>query len=99
MRAWEKQYAAEIAAAESEPFELVRDEDEAGKDSVESAPGWQAQVPAQAEAGQEQAPWKTTRSAPTAPSGQQSAIAAMALQNKAAAVDAKKLTIMQRVGR
>ena len=29
--AWEKQYAAEIAAAESEPFELMpMEEDEAG---------------------------------------------------------------------
>lgn len=98
MRAWEKQYAAEIAAAESEPFELVRDEDEAGKDSVESS-GMAGSVPAQAEAGQETSALEDNAPAPTAPSGQQSAIAAMALQNKAAAVDAKKLTIMQRVGR
>ena len=98
MRAWEKQYAAEIAAAESEPFELVRDEDEAGKDSVEPS-GMAGSVPAQAEAGQETSALEDNAPAPTTPSGQQSAIAAMALQNKAAAVDAKKLTIMQRVGR
>lgn len=98
MRAWEKQYAAEIAAAESEPFELVRDEDEAEKDSVEPS-GMAGSVPAQAEAGQETSALEDNAPAPTTPSGQQSAIAAMALQNKAAAVDAKKLTIMQRVGR
>jgi hypothetical protein len=98
MRAWEKQYAAEIAAAENEPFELVRDQDEAEEDSVNS-PGTAGSVPAQAEAGQDTSAVEENLPAPTAPSGHQSAIAAMALQNKAAAINAKKLTIMQRVGR
>ena len=106
MRAWEKQYAAEIAAAESEPFELVRDQDEdegegeakSEEDSVDS-PGIAGSVPAQAEAGQETSALEENPPVPTAPSGHQSAIAAMALQNKAAAIDAKKLTVMQRVGR
>jgi hypothetical protein len=98
MRAWEKQYAAEIAAAESEPFELVRDEDDAEEDSVDS-PGIAGSVPAQPEAGQDTSAVEENLPVPTAPSGHQSAIAAMALQNKAAAIDAKKLTVMQRVGR
>jgi len=98
MRAWEKQYAAEIAAAESEPFELVRDEAEDEQASVDS-PGTAGSAPAQAEAGQETTAVEENPSVSTVPSGHQSAIAAMSLQNKAAAIDAKKLTVMQRVGR
>ena len=104
MRAWEKQYAAEIAAAENEPFELVRDKDEdeaeseAEQASVDS-PGKTGSLPAQAEAGQETSAVEHALPVPTAPSGHESAIGAMALHNKAAAVDAKKLTVMQRVGR
>ena len=100
MRAWEKQYAAEIAAAESEPFELVRDENEAEAEELSvDSPGTAGSVPAQAEAGQETSAPEENLPASTVSSGHQSAIAAMALQNKAAAIDAKKLTLMQRVGR
>jgi hypothetical protein len=98
MRAWEKQYAAEIAAAESEPFELVRDEDEAEEDSPDS-PGIAGSVPAQAEASLERSALEENLPVPTAPPSDQPAIAAMALQNKAAAIAARKLTVMQRVGR
>ena len=100
MRAWEKQYAAEIAAAENEPFELVRDEDEAEGDSVGS-PEITSSVPADVEASQETTALEANLPLAIAPatSASQSAIAAMALQNKAAAIDAKKLTVMQRVGR
>ena len=100
MRAWEKQYAAEIAAAESEPFELVRDENEAEAEELSvDSPGTAGSVPAQAEAGQETSAPEENLPVPTEASGHQSAIAAMALQNRAAAIDAKKLTLMQRVGR
>jgi hypothetical protein len=98
MRAWEKQYAAEIAAAESEPFELVRDEDEAEQDSPDS-PGIAGSVAAQAEASLERSALEENLPVPTAPPSDQPAIAAMALQNKAAAIAARKLTVMQRVGR
>jgi hypothetical protein len=98
MRAWEKQYAAEIAAAESEPFELVRDEDAPEQDSVDS-PEIASSVSAQGAAGQETSALEGNLQAPTETSGHHSAIAAMALQNKAAVIDAKKLTVMQRVGR
>jgi hypothetical protein len=100
MRAWEKQYAAEIAAAENEPFELVRDEDGAEGDSVGS-PEITSSVPADVEASQETTAPEANLPLAIAPetSASQAAIAAMALQNKAAALDRKKLTVMQRVGR
>ncbi len=100
MRAWEKQYAAEIAAAENEPFELVRDEDGAEGDSVGS-PEITSSVPADVEASQETTALEANLPLAIAPetSASQAAIAAMALQNKAAAIDRKKLTVMQRVGR
>ena len=102
--AWEKQYAAEIAAAENEPFELIsleEDQDPAVTPEVAAASPL------------EESPRRTQRRNPVFPtkrtprlrasigdsSGQSSAIAALSLRKKADDIDSKKLTIMQRLGR
>jgi hypothetical protein len=98
--AWEKQYAAEIAAAESEPFELMPLEEEQG--SAETAEGVApANVHDEAASQGTVLQTETDSSILAGPdlSSSATAISALSLHNKAAAIDAKKLTILQRVGR
>jgi hypothetical protein len=109
--AWEKQYAAEIAAVESEPFELVSVE-ESESASADTTEGEGAAAVSPETAHQQSEAQETVNheagiadqtaspaSAGSETSSQSMAIAALALHQKAAAIDAKKLTIMQRVGR
>ena len=107
--AWQKQYAAEIAAAESEPFELVSMEEAEGESAcaTEGAAAVSQEAVHQETETQEVANQEpvaadqiaSPASAGPEPSSSAMAISALALQSKAAAIDAKKLTIMQRVGR
>ncbi len=102
--AWEKQYAAEIAAAESEPFELMPVEEEPGV--PEAADGSAAMtVPDEdvSQAGLSEESLAATETDSSVPAGSEksssAAISALSLHNKAAAIEAKKLTVMQRIGR
>ncbi len=98
--AWEKQYAAEIAAAEREPFELMPVEEEPGSpEAAESSASVNVHDEAASQAAVSQA--ETDSSVPAAAelSSSATAISALSLHNKAAALDAQKLTILQRVAR
>jgi hypothetical protein len=105
MRAWEKQYAAEIAAAESEPFELVGSDEELALTAGESPSASDSvatEVPAtdvrDADVHEEEATAAPAIGAGD-PSGPAMAIAALSLHQKAEAINARKLTIMQRIGK
>jgi hypothetical protein len=109
MRAWEKQYAAEIAAAESEPFELVGSDEElaltAGESATEPESGAtdiSSTIPPadvrNADVREEEAAAAPAIGAGD-PSGPAMAIAALSLHQKAEAINARKLTIMQRIGK
>lgn len=105
MRAWEKQYAAEIAAAESEPFELVGPDEELALTAGESPSASESvatEVPAtdvrDADVREEEAAAAPAIEA-SDPSGPALAIAALSLHQKAEAINARKLTIMQRIGK
>jgi hypothetical protein len=102
--AWEKQYAAEIAAAEIEPFELVSFEEETSAEQAEATTaGDSARENEEASPHSSQdgggTPDQSTSPAVTEDASSTSAIKALSLQRKAASIDARKLTIMQRLGR
>jgi len=102
--AWEKQYAAEIAAAEIEPFELVSFEEETSAEQAEATTaGDSARENEEASPHSSQdgggTPDQSTSPAVIEDASSSSAIKALSLQRKADSIDARKLTIMQRLGR
>jgi hypothetical protein len=103
--AWEKQYAAEIAAAESEPFELMPAEEEASSpETAESSASRNVHDEAASQAALSQETFAAAETDSSLLAGSElsssaTAISALSLHNKAAAIEAKKLTIMQRIGR
>lgn len=95
---WEKKYAAEIAAAEAEPFELISAEE----DPAESLDGQTAAVAESAAqetvAAESESAVAADAATPDA-SNPATAIAALSLRSKADAINARKLTVMQRLNK